>query len=165
MTLRFRNVTADPLDPVETWPYEALVTALERGGAATWGRIRRAVRADPWGPVARSLDDYLAYADAYGVVPLMRGIVDSARRDAEASERNRVATRVRELVATSGLTAGEFAGRIGSSASRLSTYASGKVVPSAALMLRMERVAIRLSANSAAWEAPGWKGQPDGQPV
>ncbi|MFD2862989.1 helix-turn-helix domain-containing protein [Salininema proteolyticum] len=34
----------------------------------------------------------------------------------------------------------EFAERIGTSASRLSTYISGKVMPSAALMVRIRRV-------------------------
>jgi hypothetical protein len=29
VTLAFRNVRADPADPVESWPYEALTTALE----------------------------------------------------------------------------------------------------------------------------------------
>jgi transcriptional regulator with XRE-family HTH domain len=48
---------------------------------------------------------------------------------------------VRQLIRESGLTAASFASRAGTSASRLSTYASGKVVPSAAMMLRLERVA------------------------
>ncbi|MGF1647054.1 MAG: helix-turn-helix domain-containing protein [Kineosporiaceae bacterium] len=39
----------------------------------------------------------------------------------------------------SGLTSTEFASRIGTSRSRLSTYASGRVVPSAALMVRIRR--------------------------
>ena len=56
MALSFRNVDADPSDPVESWPYEGLVTAVERGGLADWRRIHRAVQADPWGPVARSLE-------------------------------------------------------------------------------------------------------------
>lgn len=34
MALSFRNVDADPSDPVESWPYEGLVTAVERGGLA-----------------------------------------------------------------------------------------------------------------------------------
>ena len=61
--------------------------------------------------------------------------------EAEAADREAVAAHVRELVAGSGLTAGRFAVRAGTSSSRLSTYATGKVVPSAAMMLRLERVA------------------------
>ncbi len=37
----------------------------------------------------------------------------------------------------------EFASRIGTSTSRLSTYAAGKVTPSAALMLRIRRLGLR----------------------
>jgi len=36
---------------------------------------------------------------------------------------------------------GEFAERIGTSPSRFSTYQSGKVMPSAGLFLRMQRIA------------------------
>lgn len=44
------------------------------------------------------------------------------------------------LVAESGFTAAEFAARLGTSPSRLSTYLSGKVMPSAALLVRAEGV-------------------------
>jgi transcriptional regulator with XRE-family HTH domain len=52
-----------------------------------------------------------------------------------------VAAEVRDIVGRSGLSKQDFAERIGTSRSRLSTYMSGKVVPSAALMVRMRRVA------------------------
>jgi len=55
-----------------------------------------------------------------------------------------VASEVRNLVGRSGLSKQDFAERIGTSRSRLSTYMSGKVVPSAALMVRMRRVASSL---------------------
>jgi len=141
VTLRFRHVDADPSDPVETWPYEALVAAVERGTVRDWARITRVLTRDPWGEVARSVEAYLGYADASGVTALLRRAVDRARSEAEAADREAVAAHVRELVAGSGLTAGRFAVRAGTSSSRLSTYATGKVVPSAAMMLRLERVA------------------------
>jgi transcriptional regulator with XRE-family HTH domain len=56
------------------------------------------------------------------------------------SERADVAAEVRDLVGRSGLSKQDFAGRTGTSRSRLSTYMSGKVTPSAALMVRMRRV-------------------------
>lgn len=139
MSLTFRNVDADPTDPVETWPYEALVAAIERGSVRDWARVVGAIRRDPWGDVARSIEDYLGYADRSGVSTLMRRALDRSRSAADAADRAAVAARVRDLVAQSGLTAAQFASRIGTSASRLSTYASGKVVPSAALLMRMER--------------------------
>ena len=29
--LKFRNITASPEDPVEIWPFEGMVAAVERG--------------------------------------------------------------------------------------------------------------------------------------
>jgi hypothetical protein len=65
----------------------------------------------------------------------------SSYPDAEQSERAEVAAKVRELIAASGRTQARFAADLGTSASRLSTYASGSVVPSATLLVRMRRVA------------------------
>lgn len=62
-----------------------------------------------------------------------------ARDAVAASERQAVATEVDRLIGESGLSRTEFASRIGTSASRLSTYATGKVTPSAALLVRMRR--------------------------
>ena len=62
-----------------------------------------------------------------------------ARELAIDSEREEVASEVRDLVARSGLSKQDFAERIGTSRSRLSTYMSGKVVPSATLIVRMRR--------------------------
>ncbi|WP_156188221.1 helix-turn-helix domain-containing protein [Arsenicicoccus sp. oral taxon 190] len=141
MPLAFRNVDARPSDPVETWPYEALVTAVERGGLSDWRRIHSAVQADPWGPVARSLEDYFGYEQPYGVTPLLQRSIAAARAAAEEAEARAVASEVTSLIAASGLSRKDFAARIGTSPSRLSTYASGKVSPAASLLVRMRRVA------------------------
>jgi ribosome-binding protein aMBF1 (putative translation factor) len=61
-----------------------------------------------------------------------------ARAAAERAEREQVAARVREAIARSGLDRKEFAAAIGTSVSRLSTYATGRVCPSAAMLLRIE---------------------------
>jgi DNA-binding transcriptional regulator YiaG len=137
MSLAFRNVDFGPRSPVRDWPYEALVTAPERGALSDWRRIAREVQADPWGRLARSLESYLAYERPYGVAPLMDEVVSRARSSRERDERQRVAELVRAAVESSGLTRAEFAQSIGTSASRLSTYCSGKVTPSAALLLRI----------------------------
>jgi DNA-binding transcriptional regulator YiaG len=136
-----RNVDANPSDPVEAWPYEALIAAIERSTIGDWAKITAAVRRDPWGEVSRSLEDYLGYVEQSGVTELLSRAVLQARADAETADRSQVAARVHQLIRESGLTATTFASRAGTSASRLSTYASGKVVPSAAMMLRLERVA------------------------
>lgn len=70
----------------------------------------------------------------------MERIVSRAREAAEASERQAVAAEVAGLVDASSLTRGDFVSRIGTSASRLSTYATGRVKPSAALLVRMRAV-------------------------
>lgn len=140
--LRFRNVDADPTDPVAVWPYEGLVAALERGSITDWARINQVIRVDPWGPVARDLELYLSYADPEdGVNALVRRLISRARTEAEAGERAEVAAEVRALIDASGLSRSAFAAALGSSASRLSTYATGKVTPSAALLVRMRRIA------------------------
>src|SRR3954453_18593535 len=138
--LSFRNVDVAPDDPVEEWPLEAIQTALERGSLRHWRRLARAIRADPWGSVARGVEEGLTYSRPYGVAKTIERVIERARREAEAAEHTAVATEVQQMIPQPGLSRREFASRIGTSASRLSTYATGKVVPSATLMLRMRRV-------------------------
>ncbi|MEJ7834044.1 MAG: helix-turn-helix transcriptional regulator [Nocardioides sp.] len=139
MSLAFRNVDL-PDGGVETWPYEALVTAIERGTIGDWATLGRAIGAEPWGEVARQVEDWLEYADEPAVAGILRRRIDRARAERARVERDQVAAQVRESVARSGLSREEFARRIGTSRPRLSTYCSGKVTPSAALMLRIRGV-------------------------
>ncbi|USQ75917.1 helix-turn-helix domain-containing protein [Ornithinimicrobium cryptoxanthini] len=134
---------------MSSWPYEAIVTVIERGLIADWAVLTREIRRDPWGPVARQVSDYLNYERPVGVAPLLERAIGSARRCALQAERAEVARDVNELVNRSGLTSASFAERIGTSASRLSTYRSGKVIPSAALLARMRRLVNRLDDSSA----------------
>lgn len=138
--LTFRNLEADPADPVESWPYEGLVAAIERGGFRDWQRVAAAIERDPWGEVAADVLAYLSYEHPYGVGPLMASVIAAARERARGEDRAAVAARVRELVSASGLTRRAFADAVGTSVTRLSTYCTGSVTPSAALLLRMERV-------------------------
>jgi predicted XRE-type DNA-binding protein len=69
----------------------------------------------------------LAYSQPYGVAKTMERVIELARRDAEAAERVAVATEIQRLIEESGLSRREFASLIGTSTSRLSTYATGKV--------------------------------------
>ena len=43
-SLRFRNVDASPSDDVTTWPYEAIVTAIERGLVPDWQPLFAEIR-------------------------------------------------------------------------------------------------------------------------
>ena len=143
--LKFRNVDASPYDPVETWPFEGILAAVERGTLPDWDRLATAIRADPWGHVAQQVLEAVRLSRPYGTTELLEAVVARARRLAIDSERDTVASEVRDLAGRSGLSKQEFADRIGTSRSRLSTYMSGKVVPSATLMVRMRRVALDAS--------------------
>ena len=141
--LKFRNISASPADPVETWPFEGILAAVERGTLPDWRRLAAVIRADPWGPVAQQVLEAINLSHPYGTVELLGGVISQARKLAADSERQDVAAEVRELVGRSRLSTQDFAERMGTSRSRLSTYMSGKVVPSAALMVRMRRVALQ----------------------
>ncbi|MHB1446661.1 MAG: helix-turn-helix domain-containing protein [Acidimicrobiales bacterium] len=143
MTLAFRNLKQSPEDPVAAWPTEAVQTALERGSLTYWRRLATEVKSDPWGPTARQLEEVLRHSRPYGVAEVMTDVIRRARADSERRERSQVAAEIGSLVAGSGMSREEFSRRIGTSASRLSTYLSGQVVPSAALLVRMRRVASR----------------------
>lgn len=138
MAVIFRNVEAVWTDPVSTWPYEAVVTTLERGFVSDWQPVFREIGARPWGKISRWVEGYLDGVEATGLNVLFRAVITRARDRAEAAEREVVAARVKDAIVSSGLTAKDFAAEIGTSASRLSTYASAQVVPSAALLVRME---------------------------
>jgi len=143
MTLRFRNLDISPDQAVSEWPGEAVLTALERGSLRDWRRLARAVEEDPWGRTARQIEQALRVSRPYGIAPAMERAIENARRRKCERERREVAGRVQELVVASGLERKEFAERVGTSTSRLSTYATGRVVPSASMLLRMEELAER----------------------
>ncbi|GIU84938.1 MAG: hypothetical protein KatS3mg008_1713 [Acidimicrobiales bacterium] len=145
MALRFRNVDASPEDDVRTWPYEALVEAIDHGLVQDWKPIFDEIRRAPWGRVTRRVEHYLSYREPDGVGTLFALAIEAARERAAQAERDEVAARVRAAVARSGLTAAEFAKCVGTSPSRLSTYMTGKVVPSATMLLRIEKMAEEMS--------------------
>jgi DNA-binding transcriptional regulator YiaG len=146
--LKFRNVTASPGDPVESWPFEGVLAAIERGTLPDWRRLAHAIGDDPWGPVAQQVLEAVHLSRPYGTAELLEGVVHRAREAAANCERAEVATEVSDLVGASGLSQQDFAARLGTSRSRLSTYMSGKVMPSAALMVRIRRVASQVVKES-----------------
>lgn len=139
MPLAFRNVTASPSDLVVDWPTEAVQAALERGNLAHWHRLVVEIRREPWGQTARQVEEVLSHSRPYGVAEAMETVIARARAQAERREREAVAAEIRDAVERSGLTRGQFASEIGTSASRLSTYLNGKVTPSASLLFRIRR--------------------------
>jgi hypothetical protein len=138
--LKFRNLPSTPDDPVDTWPFEGVLAALERGSLPDWQRLSAAIVNDPWGPVARQVEEAVSISRPYGTADLMEMVIAKARSDAADFERSEVAAEVRGLLLQSGLTQAALAERIGTSPSRFSTYVAGKVVPSAGLMVRLRNV-------------------------
>lgn len=155
MAVIFRNVDVPADAPVAAWPYEALVTVLEEGLVGDWQPVIAEIRRDPWGRVARRVETYAQGTKEHpstefpvegfdaprALATFFTLIIDRARAAVEERERAEIAERVRHALVRSGLTAAKFAERLGTSASRFSTYANGTVMPSAALLLRMERMA------------------------
>lgn len=92
-TTAFRNVDASPDDPVETWPIEAIEATMERGSLRQWRRLVDAIRLQPWGYVARSVEHILDYNRPYGVDLLMERAIRRARDDTERSEASEVVER------------------------------------------------------------------------
>lgn len=137
--LRFRHLAVSPDDPVDRWGVEGIATAIDRGSLQHWCRIAGAVRRDPHGSVAADLIEALEIAGSPGVTATLRRVLARAC----GGEGHEVAQRVRAAIRRSELTAGDFATAVGTSASRLSTYATGAVTPSAALLQRIEREARR----------------------
>jgi len=149
MSVAFRNIDVDPASPVAEWGFEGLLAAIDRGDVREWHRIWAAVHDEPWGDVARLLDDeVLGAATDRGVVAMLRHAIVRERNRREAEERAEVAARFASLVKRSGLSQGDFADRIGTSRTRLNTYVTGKVTPSAAMLLRAERFVREMCPNA-----------------
>lgn len=141
MTLKFRNLNVSPQDPVEHWGFEGLLAAVERGDINDWRRIAQALLKDPRGKVAAELEDVAEAAENPAIPSLLQRILRQARKDSEAEERRTVARELQQALEASGLDRAQFAARLGTSQSRLSTYLNGKVVPSATVLVRARSIA------------------------
>jgi DNA-binding transcriptional regulator YiaG len=149
LPLAFPSLTTDPSGPVATWPAEAVRVALERGSLADWHRLAVQVARQPWGRTARQVEEVLRSSRPYGVAEAMAAVIARARANAEQQEREEVAAEIRRIIERSGLTRAQFASYAGTSAPRLTTYAKGKVTPSAAFMVRIRRLADAVREDSA----------------
>lgn len=134
---------AEGVDPDEFLPVirtAAELRGLVDGGTVLeWRHHLAMIAASPWSPYAQhlvDLSDVIERPLAGEVIDRYTGLCRDRHKD---SEREHVADEVRHLVHASGVTQRQFAQWVGTSPSRLSTYVSGAVTPSAALMLRMTR--------------------------
>ncbi len=134
--LKFRNLTVTPDDPVDQWGVEGLLTAIERGTHPDWARVTRAARAAGRESALRQeLEEALDLAEGGG----KQAILSSLRRDDETPEQ-RVQRRIRRAFNMADMSITDFAERVGTSRSRMSTYLSGKTMPLASVLERMEAV-------------------------
>jgi DNA-binding transcriptional regulator YiaG len=141
VTVRFRNLDFDPSMPVESWPVEAIETAIDRGTLSDWSRLANAIRREPWGTVARTVETVIGWKEHYGVDALMEHVIAKAREDVTREGRAAYAAQIRSWREQAGMTLREFARAAGTSASRLSDYEKAKVAPTTDVLGRLDHVA------------------------
>jgi DNA-binding transcriptional regulator YiaG len=141
MTVPFRNVDFDSASPVDEWPAEAIETIMGRGALSDWRRLADAIRRNPWGPAARTVETIAAWGEHDGVDPLMASVIRRAREEVDLSGRAQYARQIRSWRAQTGMTLREFALAAGTSASRLSDYENAKVAPTSNVLGRLRHVA------------------------
>jgi hypothetical protein len=125
--LKSRNIDASPDDPVETWPFEGILAAVERGTLPDWRRLAKAIEADPWGPVAQQVLEAVHLSRPYGTTELLEGVVERARKDAADAERAEVESKLRFVSQQPFDT--RVRHRMGTPRSSPSTCMSGKAAP------------------------------------
>ncbi|WP_436697604.1 helix-turn-helix domain-containing protein [Nocardioides sp. BYT-33-1] len=126
-----------------------LLALLARGSTAEWRAQLDAVAASPWGPYAHELLRLAERSRSPRARAVVETVVDRCRERREASERALVARDIKACIARAGISQRAFAAHIGTSPSRLSSYVTGAVVPSAAMLLRIRRVSRRLRDRAA----------------
>ena len=141
MTTAFRNVEFDPASPVDLWPAEAIETVMDRGSLSDWRRLADAIRRNPWGPAARTVERIAAWGEHYGVDKLMSSVIRRARADVDREGRALYAQQIRAWRAETGMTLRQLARAAGTSASRLSDYETAKVAPTTDILGRLRYVA------------------------
>ena len=83
-----RNTDVDPDALVEQLGFEGVLTMIERGGINQWGRLVRAIDADPYGKVAREVEAAIDVAreESPAVVLMMEQALVSARSRQDSIE-------------------------------------------------------------------------------
>src|ERR1700691_1704763 len=151
MTVPFRNVDFDSAAPVDEWPAETIETVMDRGSLSDWRRLADAIRRNPWGPAARTVETIAAWGEHYGVDALMASVIRRAREHIAIAGRAEYAAQIRSWRAQTGMTLRQFALVAGTSASRLSDYENAKVAPTTDVLGRLSHVAAthaRATANN-----------------
>ena len=143
MTVRFRNVEVDPDTPVQELPAEAIETVIDRGSLSDWRILGQAIRADPWGRVARIAEQIASSDEHYGIDALITEMVRRAREEVESAGRRHYADQIRSWRTEAGMSLRELARAAGTSAPRLSAYENAKVAPTTDVLGRLHHAAHR----------------------
>ena len=120
---------------------DELLDLIRHGNARRWRAALLPLIESPWGPYGEHVVKLSKDARLDVIAEILEECRKVYRHRQEQRERDAIAREIRRLVAISGLTQRQFAARIGTSPSRLSTYVNGRVIPSAAMLLRIRRVA------------------------
>ena len=120
---------------------EQLMDLVHHGNARRWRAALLPLIDSPWGPYGQHILELTKDAGLVVITEVLEECRKVYRHRQEQRERDAIAREIRRLVAISGLTQRQFAAQIGTSPSRLSTYVNGRVIPSAAMLLRIRRVA------------------------
>lgn len=143
MSVSFRNVEVDVTAPLSTWPAEAIEILIDRGSLSDWRRLALALAQDPWGPLARAVEDLIDLDCHYGVDRIMGRILRQQRDRSTLAGRRRYADRLRGLRLSAGLSMRQLADAAGTSAARVSDYENARVAPTTDVLARLEAVLAR----------------------
>ncbi len=120
---------------------DQLMDLVHHGNARRWRAALLPLIDSPWGPYGEHILGLIKEVRLDVIGEILEECRKVYRHRQEQRERDAIAREIRRLVAISGLTQRQFASQIGTSPSRLSTYVNGRVIPSAAMLLRIRRVA------------------------
>jgi DNA-binding transcriptional regulator YiaG len=140
VNISFRNIEFDQTAPIDEWPAEAIETVMDRGSLSDWRELANAIRGNPWGPAARTVENIASWGEHYGVDALMLEVIRRARADVDLAARAAYAREIRGWREGRGMTLRELARIAGTSASRLSDYENAKVAPTTDVLGRIRFV-------------------------
>ena len=143
MTVSYRNVDVDETAPLATWPAEAIEILVDRGNLSDWHRLAAALAEDPWGPLARTVEEIIALDCHYGVDRILERVLQRERQRCTLIGRRRYADHLRSLRRSAGLSMRELAAAAGTSAARISDYENARMSPTTDVLARLEDIPER----------------------
>lgn len=141
MSPPFRNLDFDRTKPMDQWPAEAIETIVDRGSLSDWRQLARAIRANPWGPAARTTETIASWGEHYGIDVLLTNVIRHAREHITLAGRAEYAAQIRSWRTRSAMTLRQLARAAGTSPSRLSDYENAKVAPTTDVLARLSHAA------------------------